>query len=75
MTQSLTVDSNSQIKASTDMVQHVFAVDTIKVTNKVKLRLKLDPADGRVIRRDVDVEVNWDEINALEARMLASRES
>ena len=38
-----------------------------------RLRLKIDPEDGSVIHRDVDLDIDWNEINALEARMLASR--
>ena len=73
MAQSATVNGTSLINDSGGMVQHVFAVDSMEVTNRVRLRLKIDPEDGSVIHRDVDLDINWDEINALEARMLASR--
>lgn len=75
MAQSATVNGTSLINDSSGMVQHVFAVDSMEVTNTVRLRLKIDPEDGSVIHRDVDLDINWDEINALEARMLASRDS
>ena len=75
MTQSLTLNGTSPVDGSAEMVKHVFAIDSMEVTNKVRLRLKIDPKDGSVIRRDVDLDINWDEINALEARMLASRDA
>lgn len=75
MAQSATVNGTSLINDSGGMVQHVFAVDSMEVTNKVRLRLKIDPEDGSVIHRDVDLDINWEEINALEARMLASRDA
>lgn len=75
MAQSATVNGTSLINDSGGMVQHVFAVDSMEVTNRVRLRLKIDPEDGSVIHRDVDLDINWDEINALEARMLASRDA
>ena len=61
------------IDSSSDLEKHVFAVDSTVITNKVRLRLKIDPDDGSVIHRDVDLDIDWNEINALEARMLASR--
>lgn len=75
MAQSATVNGTSLINDSGGMVQHVFAVDSMEVTNRVRLRLKIDPEDGSVIHRDVDLDINWDEINALDARMLASRDA
>ena len=75
MPHSLNVNADAQTYGTSALVKHVFAVDTMEVTNKVRLRLKIDPVDGSVMRRDVDIDVNWDEINALEARMLASREA
>ncbi len=75
MAQSATVNGTSLINDSGGMVQHVFAVDSMEVTNRVRLRLKIDPEDGSVIHRDVDLDINWEEINALEARMLASRDA
>ena len=75
MAQSATVNGTSLVNDSGGMVQHVFAVDSMEVTNRVRLRLKIDPEDGSVIHRDVDLDINWDEINALEARMLASRDA
>ncbi len=75
MAQSATVNGTSLINDSGGMVQHVFAVDSMEVTNRIRLRLKIDPEDGSVIHRDVDLDINWEEINALEARMLASRDA
>lgn len=75
MAQTTTIDATEHINGYADLVKHVFAVDSMEVTNKVRLRLKIDPTDGSVIHRDVDVDINWDEINALEARMLASRDA
>ena len=75
MTQAATRNGTSPTDGSAEMVKHVFAIDSMEVTNKVRLRLKIDPKDGSVIRRDVDLDINWDEINALEARMLASRDA
>ena len=69
--------STSQLdRAANDasqMEKHVYAVDSTVITNKVRLRLKIDPEDGSVIHRDVDLDIDWNEINALEARMLANR--
>lgn len=73
MAQTMTPNATAASNAVDELAKHAIAVDTMDVTNTVRLRLKLDPADGCVIRRDVDVEVNWGEIVALEARMLASR--
>lgn len=75
MPHSLTVNADASTDGTGALVKHVFAVDTMGVTNKVRLRLKIDPVDGSVIHREVDLDVNWDEINALEARMLASRDA
>ena len=72
MPHSLNVNAGAPTDGTSALVKHVFAVDTMEVTNKVRLRLKIDPVDGSVMRRDVDIDINWDEINALEARMLAS---
>lgn len=73
MAQTITVGGITPATGPDEMVKHVFAVDSMEVTNKVRLRLKIDPEDGSVIHREVDLDFNWDEINALEARMLASR--
>ena len=75
MAQASTVIEAAPINGSGEMVQHVFAIDSIEIINRVRLRLKIDPEDGSVIHRDVDLDINWDEINALEARMLASRDA
>lgn len=75
MAQTSTINTAEPSNGIADMVKHVFAVDSMEVTNKVRLRLKIDPKDGSVIHRDVDLDINWDEINALEARMLASRDA
>ena len=58
---------------ASEMEKHVYAVDSTVITNKVRLRLKIDPEDGSVIHRDVDLDIDWNEINALEAKILASR--
>ena len=71
----MSIDATSASHATGASVKHVFAVDTMEVTNKVRLRLKIDPVDGSVIHREVDLDINWEEINALEARMLASRDT
>lgn len=67
--------SDRAVDSSLGMETHVFAVDSTVITNKVRLRLKIDPEDGSVIHRDVDLDIDWNEINALEARMLASRDA
>lgn len=59
--------------AETSLGRHVVARDSGKITCEVHLQLSIDPDDGSVLHREVDVDIDIDSIKGLEEQILASR--
>ena len=67
--------SSSAEDSSIESSHHLTADGAGEITCKVKIRLRIDPKDGSVVHRDVDLDVEWDEIGALEESILAGRDA
>ena len=59
----------------TRLGKHVVARDTGKITCDVHLQLSIDPDDGSVLHRELDVDIDIDSIQGLEEQILANRDA
>lgn len=59
----------------TNIGRHVVAKDTGKIMCDVHLELSIDPEDGTVLHREIDVDIDIDSVKGLEEQILASRHS
>ena len=61
--------------AKTNLGRHVVARDSGQITCEVHLQLAIDPDDGSVLHREVDVDIDMDSIKGLEEQILANRDA
>ena len=59
----------------TNLGRHVVARDSGKITCEVHLQLSIDPDDGSVLHRELDVDIDIDSIKGLEEQILANRDA
>ncbi len=59
--------------AKTNLDRHIVARDSGKITCEVHLQLSIDPNDGSVLHRELDMDIDIDSIKGLEEQILASR--
>lgn len=59
----------------TNLGKHVVASDSGKIMCDVHLELSIDPDDGSVLHREIDVDIDIDSVKGLEERILARREA
>ena len=55
--------------------KHVVASDSGKIMCDVHLELSIDPDDGSVLHREIDVDIDIDSVKGLEERILARRDA
>ena len=53
--------------------RHVVAKDSGKIMCDVHLELSIDPEDGSVLHREIDVDIDIDSVKGLEEQILAGR--